>query len=218
MQVNHRYHTEAEQELLLRTVRQFGSLEARRDAAWINLLRLSGMRIGEFSRVTVLQARLALERGWLFVPKEHRKGQRHDHSIVVTEPMREALRSLLAIQTEAFGSGADTEPLIYSRRGRAMSIRGYQDRYAHWCRQAGIQGSPHWMRHTRAMNIMRRSTSNDPRGIVQAALGHTDISSSGIYTRVSKEELQGALAAVDSGGRRARRRTMRAAFEGARHG
>ncbi len=215
MQINHRYHTEAEQTALLRCIRQFRAPEAQRDAAWINLLRLSGMRIGEFSRVTVRQARLALEQGWLFIPKEHRKGKREDHSVLVTEPMRADLRALLDLQRQCGGSGADDEPLIWSRKGRAMSIRGYQDRYRHWCRKAGIQGSPHWARHTHAMNIMRRSTARDPRGIVQAALGHADISSSGFYTRVSKEELEAALRQVHQPGR-GRRRDMRKVFEGVR--
>jgi site-specific recombinase XerC len=62
------------------------------------------------------------------------------------------------------------------------------------------------------MNIMRRSKSNDPRGIVQGALGHASISSSGIYTRLSKEELQQRLEEVD-GKPRIAKKEVRATYE-----
>lgn len=215
-QVNHRYHTEVEQAALLRTVRQFATLEARRDAAWIALLRDTGFRIGEFSQMNVAQATLALQKGWLFIPREHRKGRpetRTDHSVPVTDPVRASLQALLRVQVDMGGTGAPGEPLVLSRKGRRMSIRGYQFRYHQWCALAGIEGSPHWMRHTRAMNIMKRSRSTDPRGIVQGALGHTSIASSGIYTRISKEELRRSLEEVD-GLRRPRRRQMRRIYEG----
>lgn len=211
--VIHRYFTEAEQTQLLRAVQRVNSREARRDAAWIALLRDSGMRIGELAKMQPAAARLALERGWLFIPKAHRKGKRRDHNILVTDSIRKDLQQLLAVRPEFSRDDAPDAPLIYSRRLTAMSIRGFQDRFAFWASEAGIKGSPHWMRHTRAMNIMRRSTSNDPRGIVQAALGHDDISSSGIYTQMSKEDLVRELQAVDVP-RRARRRDMRALYEG----
>jgi site-specific recombinase XerC len=213
MQINRRYHTDLEQKRLLSTVRSINTREAKRDAAWMNLLRLAGMRIGEFSRLTIAQARLALEEGWLFIPKEHRKGKRRDHSVLVTEPMRVELRRLIDLQREFGGTGADDGPLVLSGRGQRMSVRSYQARYAGWCRQAGVQGSPHWMRHTAAMNIMRRSGAQDPRGIVQAALGHTTIASSGIYTAPSKEDLAEALSRASRSGRTPRR-DMRARFEG----
>lgn len=213
MEVMHRYLTESQQAQLLTTLKLLASVLARRDRAWINLLRNTGLRIGEFSRLTVRQARMALETGWLFIPKEHRKGKSQDHSLPVTEPVREDLKALLAIQHEMGGAGQDDEPLVFSRRHQGMSIRGYQERFAYWCRRCGLHASPHWMRHTRAMNIMRRSTSNDPRGIVQGALGHADISSSGIYTRLSKEELQRRLEEVD-GRPKVQRKHLRAIYEG----
>ncbi len=166
--------------------------------------------------MTVAQAQLALQKGWLFVPKEHRKGKpatRKDHSLPVTDPVRASLQALLRSQIDFGGTGSPGEPLVLSRKGRRMSIRGYQYCYHQWCERAGIKGSPHWMRHTRAMNIMRRSRSKDPRGIVQGALGHDTVSSSGIYTRMSKEDLRQALEEVD-GVRRPRRRQLRRIYDG----
>ncbi len=208
-----RYLTESEQTKLLATIRQFSSVQARRDAAWVRLLLTTGCRIGEFSRLTVKQARMALVAGWLFIPKAQRKGKHMDHQVPITAPMREDLQALLKLHWEMGGDGTDTDLLILTRRHLGMSVRGFQDRLAVWCDQCGIEASPHWLRHSRAMNIMRRSTSSDPRGLVQGALGHADISSSGIYTRMSKEELAAQLNAVD-GGRRVAKRDVRAVFEG----
>lgn len=208
----YRYLTEAQQRQLVGTLKALSSLQARRDLAWITLLRDTGMRIGEFSRMDVGDARLALQSGWLFIPREHRKGKRSDHSVPVTRTVREALAALLGFQREMGGSGADDEPLVLSRKHQRMSVRAYQERVAHWCRAAGFEASPHWLRHTRAMNIMRKTTSRDPRGIVQAALGHASISSTGIYTRVTKEQLRAALDEVD-GTRAMARGGLRKAWE-----
>lgn len=217
MSMMKRYLTEEEQRRLLAEVGRYASPLARRDAAWIRVLIYSGMRIGEFAQMTVGDAIEALKTGYLFIPREHRKGGRHDHQVLVTDPLRDALRALLAARAEIVGGDhtvPETAPLVLSRKNQAMTVRAYEQRVQHWARAAGLPpgASPHWLRHTRAMNIMRRSTSNDPRGIVQAALGHTSISSTGVYTRPSKEDVERDLQLVD-GRRRIRREDLRAEYE-----
>lgn len=216
VQMMGRYLTEPEQRRLFAAVRGTASLLARRDAAWMEALRSTGMRITEWARMTRGDARLALESGYVFIPKERRKGRkgkRVDHSVLVTEPVAAALGTLLEVG-EAFGATEDAAPLVRSRKHGAMSVRQYQERVRFWARRAGIGGavSPHWFRHTRAMNIMRRSTSTDPRGIVQAALGHASIASTGVYTRVAREDLERELHAVD-GRRRVEKRRLRSHYE-----
>ncbi len=200
--VMHRYLTEAEQQKLLSAVKGRTSRLARRDHAWMRLLRDTGLRIGEFARISVGSARFALEAGWIFIPKQHRKGGKRDHQVPVTRPVRESIETLLAIRAE-FGAEDDAKgPLVISRNHRGLSVRSYQVRIAHWCRAAGIEhASPHWMRHTRAMNLIRRSGAENPLGVVQGMLGHVDLSSTGIYTRVTKEDLIAAAERVDRGGR-----------------
>jgi site-specific recombinase XerC len=219
MRAFNRYLTEAEQQQLLRHMhlRRADAL-ARRDGALMRLFLHSGMRLAETLAMTVGDAMEALRTGWVFIPKEHRKGKRADHQVRVTEPLREALRDLLGARAEISGceKGHESDPLVIGRNGAVMCARAVQKRFAMWASECGLpEGfSPHWMRHTRAKNIMRRSTSTDPRGIVQAALGHASISSSGIYTEVSKEELQTALEEVDGlGDRRAVKRGLRKAYE-----
>lgn len=208
-----RYWTDREESRLMSTIRSRASVLARRDAAWIMALVASGFRIGEFSLLNVSDAKLALETGWLFSPRENRKGGKVDHQVPVTQPLRESLRELLKIERQMGGTGADAEPLVLSRNGRRMSIRGYQHKLGIWCFEAELgRGSPHFARHTRAMRIMKRSTSNDPRGLVKAALGQASIESTAVYTGVTKEDLQRELHAID-GAPRARKQDLRKLYE-----
>jgi site-specific recombinase XerD len=82
-----------------------------------------------------------------------------------------------------------------SRINKGMSVRSFQARVQHWCQQAGltVHATPHWMRHTMAQRILARSTAADPIGIVQSALGHKSRSSTGIYTKPTREAVSHAM-------------------------
>jgi len=213
-EVMERYLTDAQQLRLLSTVKGRSHRLARRDHAWIGLLKVTGLRIGEFSKMSLGDAQFALETGWIFIPKKHRKGGTRDHKVPVTKPVREALEALVDIRAEFGGTSDHAEPLIFSRKHQRMSVRAYQDRMAHWCSEAGIESaSPHWLRHTRAKNLMKHSGSADPRGVVQQLLGHASIASTGIYTAPSKEDVLAAAEAVDGRGRVPARRVAKAFAE-----
>lgn len=199
-----RYLTVPEQTRLLATVRQYGSIEARRDYGWLRLLRALGLRVGETSKLTCGQARLALATNYLHVPASDRKGRRdarQNLTCLVTAEAHAALRDLLIVRQAQTGEvmPADSAPLILNRYHERLSVRSYQLRLEHWSKESGLgeRISPHWLRHTRAMNIMRLSDASDPRGIVQHALGHASITSTAIYTQPSKEDVAAALARVD---------------------
>jgi len=208
------YLTEDEQKTLLGTVKRYTDVLARRDYAWIRLLRDTGFRITEFSLITVNTALVSLQTGYIYIPREHRKGKKRDHSKLVTEPVRAALLDLLDIRREMGYLDDGDVPLVMSRKHVGMSVRAFQHRLAQWARDAGIQGnvSPHWMRHTRGMNIMRRTQAKDPRGIVQVELGHSTISSTGVYTGVTREDLEQALREVD-GAPSIRKRDVRREYQ-----
>ena len=100
MRAFERYLTEEEQRELLRFMhlRRADAL-ARRDGALMRLLLHTGMRLGETLGLTQAEALQALRTGWLFIPRERRKGKRADHTVLATEPVKEALRDLLAALT-----------------------------------------------------------------------------------------------------------------------
>lgn len=214
MRAMKKYLTEEEQKLLLSTPKKYSHVAARRDYAWMRLLTDTGFRIGELQKMTVATALMALKVGYIHIPREHRKGKKSPHEKLVTQPVREALTDLLDIRREMGYLDTGEVPLIMSRKHCGMTVRAFQQRVAYWAKEAGLPEhiSPHWFRHTRAMNIMRRSTSKDPRGLVQAELGHASIQSSGIYTEISKEDLAKALEEVD-GTKPIRKRQVRGIYE-----
>lgn len=202
-----------EERQLFACIASRAAIEARRDLAWMRALRYSGCRVGEFSRLTVGSALMALTQGYLFLPRQIRKGGRRDHTVFVTAALAAALRDLLAVREEQTGDAAPPHdaPLVPNRQGEHLSVRSYQLRMEFWVAEAGlqVQATPHWFRHTRAIAIMRRSKAQDPRQIVQVALGHADISTSAIYTAPTREEVAQALEAADGAPRLRKRQAGR---------
>ncbi len=219
-----RYLTEAEQARLLKTLKEAACRDVygRRDDAMVRALIHSGLRIGEFSRITVGDAMEALKTSYLFIPRENRKGasrgRASDHSVFLTQALRTDIEDLLKVRHELRDMDCRvTDRLLVGRAGDSMTVRALELRYKQHATMAGLaRTSPHWLRHTRAQNIMLRSTSRDPRGVVQRALGHASIKSSGVYTGTPREEVEAALAEIDAAAdpRRITRAQLRRAWEG----
>lgn len=199
--MNRRYLTESEQLRLLSGPKGRADELAQRDYHWMSALVLTGMRITEFSRLTVGLAKQALYAGWLVSPKGHCKGGRAPNEYAVTLRLREHLTALVRL-SEAQGCLPDGDaPLVWGREGAAMSVRGYQRRMDVWVKLAGLDPrvSPHWLRHSRAMNIMRRSRGNNPLKVCQVAMNHRSLASTGVYLQLSREELAQELQIVEGG-------------------
>ena len=209
-----KYWSAEEQRRLLVAPAALKSVLARRDTAWMNLLVLTGFRITEFSLLTVGAVESGLATGWLFVPREHRKkkkGRSIDLQRKVTVQLRQWCLEALAVHREMGGSGAFDAPLVLTGEGERLSVRSYQQRVKHWLRKAGLKGSPHWFRHTRAMNIVRRTTCIEHARlakVVQAELGQVDPRSATVYLGLSKEDLERASQQAD-GGRMSRKDAAR---------
>lgn len=214
-----RYWTKDEQARLLDVLKKAPADDrlAKRDDAAIRMLLHSGCRVGEFLKVSVGDAVDAVKGKYLFIPKEHRKGGKRDHRVFVTEALNKDLRDLLEVRLEMAPEYCrNTDPLIVTRLGRDMSVRNFELRLKHWTRLAGLpeHSSPHWARHTRGQNIMLRSTARDPRGVVQAALGHESIRSSGVYTATPREDVEAALSEIDARPGRVSLAKLRRGYEG----
>ena len=195
--MNH-YLTDIEQAKLLATIKQYADEKAQRDYHICSALIHSGMRIGEFLRITVSDVIEALESGYLYIPAENRKGGKRDHSVYLTKGLRLDLIQLLELR-------GSYEPEHYLIAGRIdqepMSARNMQLRVKDWAAQAGLghlKVTPHFFRHTHAMNIIRNSTAREPLRIVKAALGHRNINTTAIYTEASREEVAAALDEIDT--------------------
>lgn len=213
-----RYLTEPEQQRLLRAAKSSNDPLAQRDYWVMRLLIALGARVNEFALLNVDQAEAALSSGWLVVPAAQRKGGKRGQEYPVTQTVRDCLIELLKMQ-RAEAPPADMEgpaPLVWGRDGQRLSVRSYQARVAHWAQVAGLglKVSPHWLRHTRGMNIIRRSRSSNPLKVAQLALGHASLASTGIYTEMAREEYVRDLQGID--GARMSKAAARAQAQGAR--
>lgn len=192
--VFHRYFTLAEERQLFAAMAKLADVHARRDLAWMKLLRQTGIRVETLAGLNVYDARQAIATKYLTLrPEITKRGQ--GGSVFVTAKAKAALGELLKIRREMGYADSPDEPLILSRKHQRMSVRAFQDRTRHWCKAAGleIEASPHWFRHTLAKRIMQQSTASDPRGVVQVALCHKSISSTSVYTQPDREDVQRAM-------------------------
>lgn len=216
-----RYLTQTEQARLLNAAKQVADPLAQRDFHCMSALLLTGMRITEFTALTVPQVQQALLVGWLVsLPAACKGGRANDY--VVTEQLRVHLRALVryaSLLTDQVSADAARTglPLVPGRDGQPLSVRAVQLRVKYWVTEAGLDPriSPHWLRHTRGMNILRCTRAKDPRQallVVKEALGHASLKSTGVYLSLSREELASEIRAVDAGGGRLSRKQARAAM------
>ena len=87
----------------------------------------------------------------------------------------------------------NTEFVFSTRKGGKLNPRDVREMVYTYSKKAGIENkdiSPHTFRHTFASDLLR-ATNNLRK--VQKALGHSDISTTQIYTHIVDEELEEAM-------------------------
>ena len=72
----------------------------------------------------------------------------------------------------------ESNALFITRRKRGISVRGIQDRLAHYCRQAGIEVSCHQLRHTFGR---RMAEAVMPLPSLSKLLGHAQVTTTQLY-------------------------------------
>lgn len=197
METMERYLTPQEERQLFAAVSRINDIYAQRDYAWMRLLRNTGIRVGSLAALTVGDAEDGLATGNLPINPEFAKRGKGGH-VPLNKNARNALRDLLRIRANMGHPKDRSGRLIMGRKHRGLSVRSFQDRMKHWREEAGlpVQVSPHWFRHTLAMRIMENSTSANPLGVVKRVLLHSDISSTAIYTKPSREDVANSLEAA----------------------
>ncbi|UUZ68059.1 site-specific integrase [Polaromonas sp. P2-4] len=198
---------------LLKAARTQADPLAQRDYHWMAALILTGMRIQEFSHLTVAQVRLALATGWLISRKEHckgKEGKRRANEYCVTAQLRIHLQALMRISDEmgVTHDGLEVgQPLVWGRNlnggASALSVRSYEARLKQWAVAAGLDNriSPHWLRHTRGMNVVAHCRGNNALKVAQLALNHASLRSTGVYVQMSRESFEREMQLVDGAGR-----------------
>jgi integrase/recombinase XerD len=156
-----------------------------RDVAMLETLYATGLRVSEL--VTLSMSDLHLTEGWI---KVRGKGGK-ERLLPLGEPAIERVQAYLASAREQLMRGLRTTQVFVNGRGGGMTRQGFWKLLRAYARQAGITKplSPHTMRHSFATHLLERGA--DLRA-VQQMLGHSDISTTQIYTHVLEARLRSA--------------------------
>jgi integrase/recombinase XerD len=156
-----------------------------RDAAMLETLYAAGLRVSEL--VSVRTADVNLEAGWVAA---YGKGKKQ-RLVPLGEIARAKIVDYLKRGRPLLVKRASTDALFVTPRGRPMTRQGFWKLLRRHALRAGIAHlpTPHTLRHSFATHLLEGGA--DLRA-VQAMLGHTDISTTQIYTHVSRTHLRAA--------------------------
>jgi integrase/recombinase XerD len=155
----------------------------RRDAAMLELLYATGLRVSELLRLRL--GDIHLDAGYL---RCWGKGSK-ERVVPLGSQADAAVQQYLAGGRPVLLQGKRSDFLFVNRQGGALSRQGFWKRLKRYGIQAGIAQplSPHVLRHSFATHLLENGA--DLRA-VQLMLGHSDISTTQIYTHVNRERLK----------------------------
>lgn len=160
-----------------------------RDRAMLEVLYASGLRVSELVSITLPQ--ICLKMGVVSIIG---KGDKERVVPIGEEALTWINKYLTYSRPELSSRNHPTDVIFLSRRGAEMTRQNFWyvvKRYAHL---AGIKQnpSPHTLRHAFATHLLNHGA--DLR-VIQMLLGHSDISTTQIYTHVARIRLQALHAA-----------------------
>lgn len=157
--------------------------EGRRDAAMLELLYATGLRVSEL--VGLALSRIDLEMGCVIVMGKGSK----ERVVPMGIPASKAVMEYMTRDRPLLLHGKRSDALFVTRRGKSMTRQGFWKIVKKCSRRAGIakEISPHTLRHSFATHLVQNDA--DLRA-VQMMLGHADISTTEIYTHVAKQRLK----------------------------
>ena len=158
-----------------------GMLEVR-DKAMAELLYSSGLRLSEVCKLD-LQDLDVKERTCGVVGKGNKT-----RIVPVGRKAIQAIRDWFMYRSELIESkGTTTDAIFLNNKGIRISSRSVQLRLEKLCLQRGVPGiNPHMLRHSFASHVLE--SSGDLRA-VQEMLGHSDIGTTQIYTKLDFQHL-----------------------------
>jgi len=157
-----------------------------RDRAILELLYSSGLRVSELCDARL--ENLDLEGGIMRVTGKGSKTR----LIPVGGPALDAIRSYLGSERPDLVSRRSGAEIFLSIRGRKLTPQRVWQLIKQYAARAGLESNiyPHLMRHSFATHLLAGGA--DLR-IIQELLGHSDISTTQIYTHVEKSGLKKVL-------------------------
>jgi len=155
-----------------------------RDRAILEVLYSTGIRRTELTRVTL--GDVDPVRGTLMV-REGKGGK--DRIVPIGERALAWVRKYLSTERPELAAGSSSEALFLNSKGRPLAPNALATRVERFLKRAGFRGRGccHLFRHTCATLMLEGGA--DIR-FIQALLGHADLDTTDVYTRVSIQKLK----------------------------
>lgn len=180
--------TEEDVSLLLEGAKVWEGAEGKRLYALLEILYAGGFRVSELVSLSLASATeiLRSEKPFLLIRGKGNK----DRVVPLTSAALEALRAYLTVRP-AFLSKTNESPWLFP----SSSQEGYltRQRFGQLLKELALRVglnpsllSPHTVRHAFATHLLRHGAN---LMVVQKLLGHSDISTTQIYTHVAQDEL-----------------------------
>ena len=156
-----------------------------RDKAMLEVLYATGLRVSELTGLRMSQ--ISLTQGLVRVTGKGNK----ERLVPLGEQALDALQHYLNVARPALLKH-QTDVVFVSKRGVQMTRQTFWHRIKYYAVVAGITEhlSPHTLRHAFATHLLNHGA--DLR-VVQMLLGHSDLSTTQIYTHVATERLQNLI-------------------------
>ncbi len=153
--------------------------EGVRDRALIEVMYAAGLRVSEL--ISLKQADVDVQSGLVVC---HGKGSK-ERRVPIGKSAIHWLRQYGAIRA---GYGKPTSPNLFLNRGKPITRQFAWSMIKRYANKAGVKDiSPHTLRHSFATHLLQHGA--DSRS-VQALLGHSDISTTQIYTHITDRHLR----------------------------
>jgi integrase/recombinase XerD len=161
--------------------------EAKRDRAMLELMYATGLRVTELVSTDVTDVQLEGEKPYVRLMG---KGNRERQIPLLDQPAQELSEYIRFARPRLVGERDETA-LFVNRRGERLTRQGFWLILKGYASEAGIRGrvTPHTLRHSFATHMLRGGMDIHK---VQELLGHANISTTQVYTQVSREHIREA--------------------------
>lgn len=154
-----------------------------RDRAMLELIYATGLRVSELVGLTMTQ--ISLQQGLVRVVGKGNK----ERLVPLGEEAQARIEQYLKFSRPELLDGRPCDHLFVTGRRAGMTRHAFWHIVKRYAGQAGIEKhlSPHTLRHAFATHLLNHGA--DLR-VVQLLLGHSDLSTTQIYTHVARERLK----------------------------
>ncbi|MBF0463897.1 MAG: site-specific tyrosine recombinase XerD [Nitrospirae bacterium] len=166
--------------LLLLSAKVSGRMVVR-DRAMLELLYSSGLRVSELMGVEV--DRVNFQAGFLTITGKGSK----DRIVPMNVRALESIKVYMAGLRQDLLKGKTSPYLFLNYKGEIMTRQRFWQTLKNYGKAAGVELSPHTLRHCFATHLLDGGA--DLRS-VQKMLGHSDISTTQIYTKITTDRIK----------------------------